>query len=174
MKPLSAADRLVYARNGKNDMASRPNQASPLRRLARLSRGNRHVLAEGLITLAAASLAIRLLPFKRTVEMMQCSGGRAPPDPAAAERLIRQCRWAVKLWADRVPWRAVCFQRGLALHLMLRRRGIPSTLHYGVAQGGPEGLRAHVWISSEGQPVLGFEEAADFTCLATFPPVAAD
>ncbi len=155
-------------------MATRPPQASPLRRLSRLSRDNRRVLREALVTLAAASLAIRLLPFKRTVEMMQGSGGHPQPDRATAERLINQCRWAVTRWADRVPWRAVCFQRGLALHLMLRRRGIPSTLHYGVAQDGPKGLRAHVWISSEGRPVLGAEEADGFACLATFPSAAVD
>jgi hypothetical protein len=139
-----------------------------------LSRADWRVLAEALVTLAAASIAIRLLPFKRTVEMMQGSGGRRPPDPATAERLANQCRWAVTRWADRVPWRAVCFQRGLALHLMLRRRGIPSTLHYGVAQDGPKGLRAHVWVTSAGRPVLGVQEAAGFACLATFPPAALD
>jgi hypothetical protein len=139
-----------------------------------LSRADWRVLAEALVTLAAASIAIRLLPFKRTVEMLQGSGDRRPPDPATAERLASQCRWAVTRWADRVPWRAVCFQRGLALHLMLRRRGIPSTLHYGVAQDGPKGLRAHVWITSAGRPVLGVQEAAGFACLATFPPAALD
>jgi hypothetical protein len=155
-------------------MASRPNPISPLRRLARLSRDDRRVLGEALVTLTAASLAIRLLPFKRTVEMMQGRGVRPELDAARAERLTNQCRWAVTLWADRVPWRAVCFQRGLALHLMLRRRGIASTLHYGVAQHGPKGLRAHVWISSEGRPVLGVDEAAGFACLATFPRAADD
>jgi hypothetical protein len=141
--------------------------------VAELGWANWRVLGEALVTLAAASLAIRLLPFRRTVELMQGSGGRPEPDRATAERLTNQCRWAVTRWADLVPWRTVCFQRGLALHLMLRRRGIPSTLHYGVAQDGPKGLRAHVWISSEGRPVLGVEEAAGFACLATFPAARA-
>jgi hypothetical protein len=143
-------------------------------RLVRLSRGNWRLLGEALVTLATASLAIKLLPFRRTVELMQGEGDHSQPDPATAERLTNQCRWAVTRWADRVPWRAVCFQRGLALHLMLRRRGIPSTLHYGVAQDGPKGLRAHVWITSAGRPVLGVQEAAGFACLATFPAAALD
>ena len=155
-------------------MAHRSNQASSPLRLVRLGRDNNRVLVEALATLAMASLAIRLLPFRRTVEMMQGKGGHPRPDPAKAERLTSQCRWAVTRWADRVPWRAVCFQRGLALHLMLRRRGIPSTLHYGVAQDGPKGLRAHVWITSEGRPVLGVQEAAGFACLATYPSAARD
>ncbi|HEX8400894.1 MAG TPA: lasso peptide biosynthesis B2 protein [Allosphingosinicella sp.] len=154
-------------------MATRTHQLTPLRRLARLSRDNRRVLVEALWTLAAASLVIRLLPFRRTAELMQGGAGRSRPDEAAAERLIAQCRWAVQRWADRVPWRAVCFQRGLTLHLMLRRRGIPSTLHYGVAQGGEKGLRAHVWITAEGRPVLGVDEAEGFACLAVYPAAPA-
>lgn len=127
------------------------------------------MLAEALATLTAASLAIKLLPFKRTVSLMQGGDGSAPPDPAERDRIANQCRWAVTWWADRAPWRAVCFQRGLALHLMLRRRGIASVLHYGVAQDAENGLRAHVWISADGRPLLGWEEAKDFACLATYP-----
>ena len=156
-------------------MAIRSDQPDSLpRRWNRLSRENKRVLAEALAMLSAASLAIRLRPFRRTVELMQRPVSVAEPAPEMCESVINQCRWAVSLWADRVPWRAVCFQRGLALHLMLRRRGVPSTLHYGVAQDGAKGLRAHVWISSAGRPVLGVEEAEGFTCLATFPSAAAD
>jgi len=61
--------------------------------------------------------------------------------------------------------------RGLAVHVMLRRRGIASFLHYGVAQS--DALKAHVWVSAAGRDVIGGEEAAGFTRLATYPPVPA-
>jgi hypothetical protein len=136
-------------------MAHRSNQASSPLRLVRLGRDNNRVLVEALATLAMASLAIRLLPFRRTVEMMQGKGGHPRPDPAKAERLTSQCRWAVTRWADRVPWRAVCFQRGLALHLMLRRRGIPSRSimeWHRTAQGASRPLSGS---RQKGGPVLG-------------------
>jgi hypothetical protein len=143
--------------------------ASLLRRFGRLSRANRRVLAEALISLAVASLAVRILPFRRVAAWMGAGrSGGGGPDEAAAARLVNQCAWAVRSWADRVPWRAVCFQRGLALHLMLRRRGIRSLLHYGVAQDD-KGLRAHVWVTASGRTVMGGEDAPGFTCLATFP-----
>lgn len=148
--------------------------AEPFRRFARLDWSNRLLLAEALATLALASLAIRLAPFRRVAKLAGSSPRPIGPDGGADIRTLRQVRWAVQAWADRVPWRAVCFQRGLALHLMLRRRGIASTLHYGVARGGPKGLRAHVWISSAGRPVLGVEEADGFACVATFPAAAGD
>jgi hypothetical protein len=140
----------------------------------RLSGSNWLVLTEAILSLIASSVAIRILPFRQTAELMQTRSRRMEPDSSEHDRLIAQCRWAVRTWADRVPWRAVCFQRGLALHLMLRRRGIRSILHYGVAQGREEGLRAHVWIDAGGRTVLGGEEAPQFTCLASFPPARRD
>ena len=130
---------------------------------------NKLMLAEAILLLATASAAIRLLPFRRTVELMKGREGTAEPSLAEQRRIVAQCRWAVSAWADRVPWRAVCFQRGLALHLMLRRRGIRSILHYGVAQTEQEGLRAHVWIDVGGRTILGAGDAPRFTRLASFP-----
>ncbi len=120
--------------------------------------------------LALASLAIRLLPFRTVVRV----AGNAELRGVATESTgdtARKIVWAVRAWARRVPWKAVCFQTGLAVHVMLRRRGISSHLHYGVSQA--DGLRAHVWVSAGGRDVIGGEEAAGFTCLATYPPIPA-
>jgi hypothetical protein len=146
--------------------------AAPLHRLARLSWADRFLLAEGLATLAGASLAIRLLPFRRLVRAASALG-RGEAKAAEEDALVRRIVWAVRAASRRVPWKTVCFQCGLATHVMLRRRGIGSFLHYGVSQTRPEGLKAHVWVSVAGRDVIGGEEAADFTCLATYPPVAA-
>jgi hypothetical protein len=71
--------------------------------------------------------------------------------------------------ARRVPWRAKCFEQGLAAQWMLGRRRIFSTLHYGVAQGEDRGLIAHVWLSSGSLDVVGCENKDDFSELARFP-----
>ena len=135
----------------------------------RLDAERRLAAAEALLTLAAASVLIRLLPF-RVVAVIASRSARAlklnchPEDPG-----VSICCWAIEAWSKRVPWKAVCFQKGLALQLMLRRRGVPAKLHYGVAQTAAEGLRAHVWISIGPTVVLGGETKSAFTCLATFP-----
>jgi hypothetical protein len=139
-------------------------------RLRRMSWSNRRLLVEGAATLVFASLAIRFLPFRQVVAKLTRPRRALWPAGDGREAEVRRVRWAVTAIADRVPWRALCFQRGLAVHLMLGRRGIPSILHYGVAQQGERGLRAHVWITQGGDYVIGGEEAADFTCLASFPP----
>ena len=125
------------------------------------------MLAEALAALALASLAIALLPFRRVAAAASKPVGREPvrTDPET----VRRARSAVTGWARRVPWRAVCFQKGLAVHWMLRRRGIPSVLLYGARRDG-EGLAAHVWVDVDGETVIGGEEAPDFACLARFPP----
>jgi hypothetical protein len=142
---------------------------SARRRRRPLGATNRRLLAEALPALVLASLAVKLVPFRR-VARAASRRGRAAGAPADAA-FLRQARWAVAAWAKRVPWRAVCFQQGLALHAMLRRRGIPSVLHYGVAKDGEAGLRAHVWVTVDGRPVIGGEEAPAFACVATFPPL---
>ena len=142
-----------------------------LKRLSRLGPGEALLLAEAGILLALASIAIRLLPFKTVVGAIGSGLGRRPRARASADP-NRLC-WAVRASAPYLPWRIVCFQKGLALHLMLRRRGIPSRLRYGVAQRPEQGLAAHVWVSVGNEVLIGGEEAAGFTCLATFPADAA-
>ena len=138
-----------------------------LPRLDRLTPGDWLLAGEALASLAWASAAIAFLPFRKVAGM----ASRAPALPVASLEagLPRRIRWAVDAWGRRVPWRAVCFQRGLAAHRMLRRRGYDSILHYGVAQREEKGLSAHVWVSLDGRAVIGGEEAPEFTCLATFP-----
>ena len=126
------------------------------------------MLAEALAALALASLAIALLPFRR-VAAAASAPGRVPE--RADPETVRRARSAVTGWSRRVPWRAVCFQKGLAVHWMLRRRGIPSVLLYGVRNDG-DGLAAHVWVDVDGENVIGGEEAPTFACLARFPPEA--
>src|SRR4051794_26815455 len=127
--------------------------ASPLARprRTRLRPSDWPLFAEALAALALASLAIALLPFRRVAAAASVRGRRAEridPHP------VRRVRGAVQGWARGVPGKAVCFQRGLALHWMLRRRGIPSVLLYGARRDG-DGLAAHVWIDVGGETVIG-------------------
>lgn len=138
-------------------------------RALHLRPANLILLGEALVLLAGCSIAIRLVPFRRLAALMGRARAVGTGQEAGADRLVARCRWAVTAWADRVPWRTVCFQRGLALHLMLLRRGIGSRLNYGVKQDDGRGLQAHVWVSVGARTVLGGEEAPSFACLASFP-----
>lgn len=136
----------------------------------RLAWRRRALLAEALVAVMGASLAIRFLPFNRVVGWVAAGGasGKTPAD--RLDEVVADVRWAVDACANRVPWRAVCFQRGVAAHAMLQRRGVASTLHYGVAQPRQAGLKAHVWVTAGELDVLGVRESAGYARLASFPP----
>lgn len=128
------------------------------------------LLVETALALTGASLAITVLPFRYIARGASASRtARHPQDPA----IIRRAGRAVDALSRRLPWKTVCFQKGLALHWMLRRRGVTSLLHYGVDRDAERGLRAHVWVSVAGDNVMGGELAAEFACLAVFPPADA-
>ncbi|MFN3944122.1 MAG: lasso peptide biosynthesis B2 protein [Allosphingosinicella sp.] len=122
------------------------------------------LLAEASALLVVAAILIRMLPF-RTVWKLAGGESACLPDGAQVGPDVLRPAWAVEAAARRLPLRLVCFQKGLALSMMLRRRGIGSTLHYGVTQN-EERLSAHVWLSVGGQIVLGAAAAPQHVCLA--------
>jgi len=133
-------------------------------RLSRLGRGRRHLLARATIWLAMASAALAVLPFRRAI--------RFGSIPLANRRSddIEDCLWAIETAARRVPWRAMCIEKGLAGQRLLRRSGADARLHYGVRHHPENGkLEAHVWVTIEGRSVIGGQEAAGFAEVAAYP-----
>jgi hypothetical protein len=141
--------------------------ATFLQRVGRTTWDERLILAEAVGSLAVASLAIRLFPFKSlAVSAGSVGQGR---ESKAQDRTVETIRWAITATTPYLPWKIACFQEGLAVHSMLRRRGIASFLHYGVGQSPERGLTAHVWVSVNGRILVGEDGAGEHACLATFP-----
>ena len=120
--------------------------------------------------LAVAGFAIAVLSFRHLGFLAARPLRRPTPPQHSRLQTVRRIRWAILATARLVPWRAVCFQQGIAAQLMLRRRGIPSVLFYGAAQDELAGLFAHVWVRDRDVNVVGGEIAHRFAMLATFPP----
>lgn len=137
------------------------------RRIRDLSWSDRLLICEALGCLAYASLAISLVPFHQVLRMARSPRRASQHGDRAA--VVERVGWAVTAASNHVPWRTVCFQRGLTLHLLLRRRGIGAQLHYGLRQR-EDALDAHVWVSVDGELAIGGAEAADFECVSTHPP----
>jgi hypothetical protein len=138
--------------------------AGPLSRLQRLGRERRGLLMEAASALALACVAVAFLPFRRAIRL-----GSVAPAPGRSGS-VSDCAWAVEAAARRMPLRAVCIQKGLALQRMLRRRGFDAKLHYGARnEPRPGKLHAHVWVSVDGEVVMGGSERPDFAELAVFP-----
>ena len=142
--------------------------SSPFRRFHRLSGRELAQFAEAACALTLATAAIRILPFRTVIRTMGYGGAEHDRGQADADAAL-EVRRAVKRAARRLPWNIVCFPEGLAAHWMLRRRGVPSLVHYGLRQS-PSKLSAHVWVTLGETVVIGQETTDLHTCVAVFPP----
>ena len=134
-----------------------------IRALLRRSAKERRLLGEAMLLLGRAALAIRGRPFPKVVGFGAIPlAARSAPDvpPLLVTRAVRAV-------ARRMPFRALCFEQGLAVQRMLRRRGHDARLHYGIALGG--GISAHVWVTLDGVIVHGGETAAAFREVGQWP-----
>ena len=122
------------------------------------------LLAEAGAAILVASLALRLVPFRTLAERL--GRGRKGGRQADAETAY-WLRRAVLAWARRLPWRTLCFEQGLAAFVLLRRRGLKATLHFGAATVAGE-IKAHVWVTSGKTEVVGCENKEDFGLLKRF------
>jgi hypothetical protein len=121
------------------------------------------LFTEAWLSLGVAALHLKLQPFER---VMRCKPGGEVGRTGGAD--IGRLVWAVAAARRRSWLRAKCIESALALRAMLQRRHLASTLHYGMRNAPGEDLQAHVWLSVDGEIVIGGETAALFTEVATF------
>ena len=145
-----------------------------LRRLGQVGPHRRALVAEAVLCLLLARLALIFVPFPKLARRL---GRFVPPDesrrlaaaPAAPQvQLAADVGWAVTRAARYVPFRAVCLPQAMAARLMLARRGITSTMHFGAARGEDRPLDAHAWLDAAGVEVTGYPVANRFAEIACF------
>lgn len=133
------------------------------------TRGRRLLLLEALAMLVLGRLLVFAVPFRWVAPWL---GRRMheTPEGEAGPRAVG-VRDSLRAVASALPWEARCLERALAGHLMLRRRGLPSTLYLGVSRDGDE-LRAHAWLRCGSLDVCGSAEAEAYRTICCFgwPP----
>ncbi|WP_188578714.1 lasso peptide biosynthesis B2 protein (plasmid) [Tistrella bauzanensis] len=141
----------------------------------------RLILIEAGLGLATAVLSVKLIPFRRLAAWSSRplpSGKAMPPvteepDSLKADpdfRTAWQIGRLVAIAARKVPFAAVCLPQALVGQGMLRRRGVPTEIVYGVKRQTPGGgIEAHAWLEYRGQGFLGHEVAPAHTEIARFP-----
>jgi hypothetical protein len=127
----------------------------------------RKYLREAALMLTLARLAVRFVPSSL---IFSWANHRPRRINRFAIDEVDWIAWAVERVSNK-PWMNVlCLPRALAVHAMLRRRGIASRLCLGVARDGQK-LIAHAWVET-GQTTVNLEPAfAHFTRLAQFGEV---
>ena len=123
-------------------------------------------LAEALVTVVLAAAVIHMRPFREALKFGSVPLGRGPQPSVET---VDELSWSVRAVARRVPFRALCFEQGLALQRMLRRRGVDALLHYGIGKNEADLIEAHVWITAGDRIVIGEEGRNEFQSVAIFP-----
>jgi len=123
------------------------------------------LLAEAALALAAGAAARLFVPFPVLAKRL---ARRPHVGSCATAGEIRSIRRAIDAWTRRLPVEPKCFARGLAAFAMLSRRGREVSLYYGAATIDGK-LKAHVWVKSGDQGVVGCEIADRYALLAVFP-----
>ena len=149
-------------------------------RFGQVDNHSRLLLAEAVACLAAARLALLVIPFpllaRRLGSFVPATDARvsqvrtqAPDDQV---QLAEAVSWAVTRAARYLPFKAVCLPQAMAARLMLKRRGVRSVMHFGAAKSTAKGadkpLDAHAWLDAAGVEVTGYPVAENFAEIACF------
>jgi len=127
------------------------------------------VLAESAVLAVGIEAGLRLLPLARVLEAVhgRHGGAHAPnPDRAVQERLARLARWPFKL----LPLSGTCLRIALVQVAVLRRRGVPATVRFGVRRRAGD-LEFHAWADRDG-PIDDHTAAARYGAFEPVPVTA--
>lgn len=137
------------------------------RRFRELTPQDRALALEAVALLTLASLLLALVPFRQVARWLgdldrEVEGDTAPARARAIGRAVIRA-------APHLPWHPLCLPQALAARAMLRRRGIPSTVYFGMRLEGPERImQAHAWVTAGSTGVVGMSGIDRFTVLARY------
>lgn len=128
-----------------------------LERFRSLSSDERRALVEAWGALLVLAPAVRVLSLPRLLAICRAlSAGAARGPGPSVSRLV----WLVEV-AGRYAPGTTCLTTALAAGLVLRRRGVATTLRIGVSRRGRD-LTAHAWLEADGRVLVGAAESQDY------------
>jgi hypothetical protein len=125
----------------------------------RLSRPERRLAMRSIFLVTLVRLGVWLIPF-RTIQRVCAYFGRTGRSGRRSAAGTREIVWAVRLASRYVP-RATCLVQALAAQILLGRNGRDGQVHIGVALDEKQGFRAHAWVESGGEVLIGGSEELD-------------
>ncbi|MBX2883993.1 MAG: lasso peptide biosynthesis B2 protein [Granulosicoccus sp.] len=127
------------------------------------------LLLKVLVLLGATRLAINVLPFSRLERMLGKRMQESEREISTEEQAYaRRIRWAVGIISPYTPWKSNCFPQALTAKILLRRRGISSTLYMGAAFKEEGSLQGHAWLRCGPYYLTGGDSESRFGAIASF------
>ena len=124
---------------------------STLRRLRTWTPADYAALVETLVLAGVVELALASLPLAAIIRLQERVGDRRRSMPIDKGRATRLARFAAAPYRA-LGWRGSCLRESLVLGTLLRRRGVPARVCFGVDRHGL-GLAAHAWVAVDETPV---------------------
>jgi hypothetical protein len=116
------------------------------------------VRAAGVLVVArVAALTVPYMRLRRGLDRIPCGRPRL-------RRTAREWGLAIDRAAAILPG-SRCLARAIAAEILLRRTGLPVQTYLGVNRDDQGRLRAHAWVVSGGDVVVGGPEAPHFAVL---------
>jgi len=135
-----------------------------LRSMHALTWRERGRVLEAMAILAAARLALALLPYRIYSRWLTGDGASG----AADIELIARVRRGVQIAARNLPFAAPCLPQAMAAKVMLARRGAGSSVCVGAAPADTGDLALHAWLEAGGVVVIGNLARSGMTPVARF------
>jgi hypothetical protein len=124
---------------------------------------------EAWYSLAIARGMLVFLPFRKILPFMKDT--KQEKEPSQCDELFfKRISLAIGRACVRSPWRTKCFEQALAAKMMLKRRGLVTSIYFGVCKD-PEGNKkflAHAWLDCQEVRITGGKNISQYTVLASF------
>lgn len=122
---------------------------------------------EAWIFLHAMKLAILILPFKRIAGRIGKVHTETSFETVVSDG-VRNVEHAIRRASRYTIHQSKCYDQALTGKLMLKRRGIPSTLYFGLAKDSTNSLTAHAWVRCGNRIITGRVGSEGYTVIACF------
>ncbi len=126
------------------------------------------LFAEAWIFLAFARLVLVFVPFRKIAKMLGKAMYEAPADLQQDPIALAGVSTAIIRAGTRSPWRTKCFEQAIAAKIMLRLRGISTTVYFGINKSNQSEMRAHAWLKVNNTIVTGGPDISQFTIVSWF------
>ena len=121
---------------------------SAARRLRSWTAADFVALVETCALAVVVEIALRVLPLSTILTVLERAGrhrNQVNVDAVAQARVARFAAAPYRAFA----WRGTCLRQSLVLGTLLRRRGLPARVCFGVDRRGAA-LTAHAWVAVDG------------------------
>ncbi|MFH2096069.1 MAG: lasso peptide biosynthesis B2 protein [Bacteroidota bacterium] len=109
-------------------------------------------------------LPMRKYSLRLGVEHKESQGEHLPD----CENYLLHLKTAIRRAARYAPFKSRCLQQACAGKIILKKKGIPSTIYFGVARDGKNNLKAHAWLRAGDIYISGGRERLQYTVVSMF------